>query len=736
MFNRKFAIAVSVILTATVVILSCSKKDIPGEVPRPDTPRSLSQPSQYLIVSVLDSNRDLGVIINDPISHKQFAGFGHKNEYGEMDTLIFLVETDMQTGEWLAHEYSTSGLPASTRTSTGHTIEYTFNEPAKTGSAVVKETSSGKELYRISDEELLDDFWDNVRGMRDAQRVRQRHPFPPAWQAQIAYLTSAGVGCVMGLGGMALGGNPFMLGWGIYNTYQNCKSFADAATNMWSGNPVFGCMKLADNNNVASGFLETMIGNFNDIGNLATGLIPTLVGYVAQDAAAGKCDRKTGLPIAKSRLSGGWGDPHLFTTDGRVFDFHGHGEFIVTKSTVDNFEVQVRQENLHIIKAQATVNTALAVQTGKDIICVTAGPQRLYINNVLRSLDFSMIALQDGASVEKVIEKGYPELVITTSKQDEIRIRLDNGFNGSYIDYTIALNNERAGKVKGLLGNADGDPANDLQSANGQVIQPLFDQLYPGFANAWRVQQAQSLFYYESGKSTASYTKTDFPSAPVTIPADKLAWAENICKNAGVTQQPALNACAFDVAITDDEKMALNALWNMANTPPVNNAFDIGDLQLQGNASMQNGYLRLTEAKVFLSGQAFYPTAIKGNFETSFKFEMPFSSNGGADGFALLIAKSIPTLTPNSYPGSAGKLGYQGVPASLAVEFDTWTDGGENSNHIAIHTNGAQPNSTHYTSTVASNHTIPELQGIVHQAKIRYQKQQLRIWMDDVLILE
>ena len=65
-------------------------------------------------------------------------------------------------------------------------------------------------------------------------------------------------------------------------------------------------------------------------------------------------------------------------------------------------------------------------------------------------------------------------------------------------------------------------------------------------------------------------------------------------------------------------------------------------------------------------------------------------ANAGADGLALLIAKDIPTLTMNVYPGSAGKLGYNGVPSSLAVEFDTWTHAGENSNHVAIHTKGTE----------------------------------------------
>ena len=40
---------------------------------------------------------------------------------------------------------------------------------------------------------------------------------------------------------------------------------------------------------------------------------------------------------------------------------------------------------------------------------------------------------------------------------------------------------------------------------------PGFGDLYPGFADSWRVTDATSLFTYPLGASTATYTDRGFP---------------------------------------------------------------------------------------------------------------------------------------------------------------------------------------------------------------------------------
>ncbi|MGN6493706.1 MAG: VWD domain-containing protein [Agriterribacter sp.] len=732
-FQKNIFRIVATAIVTSLVFYSCTKKDLPPHDSKPPATEHhpFSQPDKFLITSVKGRDKNLGILINDPIGKMQYGIFGKKDEDGKLDSVILIIETDPTSGGWMSHEFNEDYTPKSTTTSTGHTVEYEdFDEATKTGSVTIKNTSSGAVIHKSGKLTFPDNIWDNLDRVKALNQ--QRPGFPPHWQSELAYVGSALFGCIMGVAGISTG-NPIALGWGIYNTYQNCKSFAEAANNILNGQPAFGCISTKDNVNALSGFAET-ISQGGGIGSLATGLIPAVVNYVSQDAAAGQCEDS---PPDSLPPGSGQGDPHIFTPDGRAYDFHGWGEFIAAKSLTDNFEVQVRQMQLPYIVAQTTVNRAIAIQTGEDVVCITSGPQRLYINNQLHDFNFQDISLNQGASIERIQEGPFPVIVIRTSNNDRVKVRLDGSFNGSYIDYKIILNKNRAGKIRGLMGNADGNKDNDLQLANGQVIDYVFENMYPGFANSWRITQNEALFYYEPGKNTDSYTKKDFPIAPPAITAQKMAWAEQACKNAGITTQPALCNCTLDVAVTDDASMALNALWDQLTWTPENEPFDLEHIAFQGEAALVDGRIRLTTAKVFTSGQAFYTQPVTGDFETEFFFRIPFSANGGADGFALLIAKDIPQLKINTYPGIDGQLGYQGVPASLAVEFDTWPDGGENGNHIAIHTKGKEPNSTHYTAAVATNATIPQMQGgAPHKVRIKYAATKISVWLDDTLVLE
>ncbi|RYZ16184.1 MAG: hypothetical protein EOP49_52030, partial [Sphingobacteriales bacterium] len=198
-------------------------------------------------------------------------------------------------------------------------------------------------------------------------------------------------------------------------------------------------------------------------------------------------------PVDPLGSGGGWGDPHLYTPDGKLYDFHGYGEFIAMKSLTDNFEVQVRQGTLpYSLSTRATVNTGIAVQTGEDIVCITSNRPKLFINNIERDWNFEQIALNAGASIKKIKEGSYPVIVINSKKGDQVKVRLDASYISSYFDYSITPSQSRAGKVEGLLGNYDGNKNNDLRLTNGQPVENIFEQLYPAFADSWRMVIAES----------------------------------------------------------------------------------------------------------------------------------------------------------------------------------------------------------------------------------------------------
>lgn len=727
----------------------------PDEEPLPTTKQNPA-PSVFFTSLVVGGNTDLGIIINDTISGIQYAGSGPKGTDGKMDTLLFIVEHDTETGGWMTHEFNEDYTPKETNTSTGHTIEYSdLSEPNQSGSIKVTETKSGNTVWEERNVKFNKTFYENIYKAREISKDLPKKRGVTG--AELTYVLTSIAGCGLGVAGLS--SSPLALAWGAYNTYQNCKSAKEAMENLYKGDPAFGCIKAMDNVNALSGFSETL-SQGTSFPHLATSLVPAIINYGAQQAGAGQCDDEKenndedgdgieddldnengnennpdfpwGFPFG----AGSWGDPHLRTPDGLLYDFHGYGEFIFTKSTTDNFEVQVRLANPYSTSLQATLNTGIAVNTGEDKVSVIAKPFGLYINNIAQEINFDILPLKGAAAIKREINGNYTILTIRSQNGDNVQVRLDGG---SYFDFGISMAENRMGKLEGLMGNYDGNQGNDLRLKTGERVEKTFTSLYPAYADSWRVEGEKSLFYYEPGTNTESFTKKDFPKEPIKFTAEKLKWAEGICRQAGLGEEPFISQCTFDVAVTEDPAMAKSAAWEQQNKiaqslPPL----PLSKIALQGNAQVIDNYIRLTEAKSFLSGQAFSNQPLSGDFETEFTFKISVSANGGGDGFAFLIAKNIPQLKPNAYPGKEGKLGYQGVEASLAVEFDTSPDAAsdENANHIAIHTNRTAPNGTGYEFRIAKNQNILPLQdGMFHTGKIRYKNKSLTVYLDGAQVL-
>jgi hypothetical protein len=282
------------------------------------------------------------------------------------------------------------------------------------------------------------------------------------------------------------------------------------------------------------------------------------------DAFSGIFDRLgDGLGNAADALGRALGDPHVITHDGLTYDFQTLGEFVSTKG--DNIEIQARQEDTFKTN-RATVNTGVAARIGTDEICFLIKPAaldepRLFVNKKETALSaLTQLSLSNG---NKLRLAGKEKLVFSNAQGEGVTIY----WNTPYLDYAVMLDKSRKGKVAGLLGNYDGDDKNDVKLADGTTVERTFPLIHTTFADSWRVSNQTSLFVYEAGKNADSYADRTFPKTFPVIDPDKYTWAEGVCQTAGITRQPELGNCIFDVAITGDPRMAQSALLSQREFP-------------------------------------------------------------------------------------------------------------------------------------------------------------------------
>lgn len=105
-------------------------------------------------------------------------------------------------------------------------------------------------------------------------------------------------------------------------------------------------------------------------------------------------------------------------------------------------------------------------------------------------------------------------------------------------------------------------------------------------------------------------------------------------------------------------------------------------------ADIASGELRMTPSSGG-TGAGYSTTAISlgagATFSTTFQFRLSDAAGiNPADGFTFVVSAATAGLG-----GSGGGLGYEGVSNSVAVEFDTFDNGENSSNHVALDVNGS-----------------------------------------------
>jgi hypothetical protein len=264
-----------------------------------------------------------------------------------------------------------------------------------------------------------------------------------------------------------------------------------------------------------------------------------------------------------------YGDPHLRSFDQATYSFQTVGEFVVSKSNNNHFEIQARQSPQN---KNFSLNTAIAMNVAGDRLCYYSGdkpdnnfsPWRL--NGQPISLNGRAYFLPNGGTLSlngRYYTISWPtgENVVLESRSGEI----------GFINITVEVFECDRGQLEGLLGNANGNMDDDfngrslnrqrpvyasfssfgnplLQQASVAAEREYLNFLSRDFAEDYRVSDMTTLFDYAIGTSTASFTDRSFPLEHYTVsdlPTDRRDQARKRCQELGVAADE-MSGCIYD----------------------------------------------------------------------------------------------------------------------------------------------------------------------------------------------
>ncbi|HAX85517.1 MAG TPA: hypothetical protein DCY91_04425, partial [Cyanobacteria bacterium UBA11370] len=262
-----------------------------------------------------------------------------------------------------------------------------------------------------------------------------------------------------------------------------------------------------------------------------------------------------------------YNDPHIQTLDGLGYDFQTVGEFTLVKSTTDDFEIQTRQQPWGSSKSVST-NTAIAIKSDGQRIAFYAG-QTLSI-----LINGAAVTIPEGALYavgQNLITRSSNQYRIITANNDLILINN----RGTFLNINLGLADNRQGKVVGLLGNDNGNRNDEFALRDGTVIGGTIStqQLYGEYANSWRITQVTSLFNYAPGQNTNTFTDLTFPTniiTSATLTPQQRAAAEEIARNAGITDPDVLEDVILDIAITNGDPAFIQGAISQQRLETVN----------------------------------------------------------------------------------------------------------------------------------------------------------------------
>jgi hypothetical protein len=237
----------------------------------------------------------------------------------------------------------------------------------------------------------------------------------------------------------------------------------------------------------------------------------------------------------------------------------------------------------------------------------------------------------------------------------------------------VVSTNETVTAIASPNGYLQSAPSSVTYTSTNTTANPVFSLAagsYSGTQTLTITDSSSGRVIYYTLDGSAPTTSSAVYSNPLSIPVSETVQAFAIAP--GLFASPKVVA-----AYTIEPVYAIN----------FSNGFTLaqGPIQFNGSTTLDDFRLQLTDGGQNEASSAFYATPVNVQaFTTDFTFQL---SNPAGDG----ITFTIQDVAPGAVGGPGGGLGYAGIPNSVAIKFDLFSNDGEGSNSTGLYTNGAMP---------------------------------------------
>ena len=244
-----------------------------------------------------------------------------------------------------------------------------------------------------------------------------------------------------------------------------------------------------------------------------------------------------------SDIAGGVGDPHYRSYDGLFFNLFDHCSHVYTKDCVDN------------------TFSVISITSNR---CSGSGIPTCIEEAVVQVPELNTTVILTGQPLEYSFDSEVPSTtalsVVVTDRITVSIFKLGVVVNFGLYYLSVAVPDNYAGKMCGLIGTNDGNRSNDYQLPNGTVV----NEPTPEFEMAWRVDLPNQGCVHM------------LPQPPPSCQGSALQDAQAFCSELQLPKGPfslchgiippemPFNDCVLDHCICDEDVCACSVILNYA----------------------------------------------------------------------------------------------------------------------------------------------------------------------------